>query len=76
MGKFKPVIDIPKNVKITEEFIKENREEVEKTMKYFLLYPDLYLDMITPSYSNFKLFFYQRINKKSPFAPKSAQQRY
>lgn len=41
MGKFKPVIDIPKNVKITEEFIKENREEVEKTMKYFLLYPDL-----------------------------------
>lgn len=62
MGKFKPIIDIPKNVKITEEFIKNNREQVEKTMKYFLLYPDLYLDIITPSYSNFKLFFYQRIN--------------
>lgn len=59
--KFKPIIPIPKNVRITEEFIKRNREQLEKTMKIFLLYPDIFLDYITPAESNFKLYFYQRI---------------
>ena len=61
MGKFKPEFDIPKNVKLTEEYVEQNREEVTGMMEYFLNYPDVFLDMITPSYSNFQLYFYQRI---------------
>ena len=61
MGKFKPEFDIPKNVKLTEEYVEQNREEVTGMMEYFHNYPDVFLDMITPSYSNFQLYFYQRI---------------
>lgn len=52
---------IDKNVTLTEEFVQENFDNVQKIMKYFLLYPDIFLDWITPKESNFKLFFYQRI---------------
>lgn len=61
MGKFKPSVEIPKNVKLTEEYVEQNREHIIDMMELFLNYPDILLDMITPSYSNFQLFFYQRI---------------
>lgn len=61
MGKFRPSTEIPKNVKLTEEYVEQNREHVVDMMEWFLNYPDILLDMITPSYSNFQLFFYQRI---------------
>ena len=61
MSKFKPSVEIPKNVKLTEQHIEENRKEIVDMMEYFLNYPDLFIDMITPSYSNFQLYFYQRI---------------
>ena len=61
MGKFKPSVEIPKNVKLTEEYVESHRENIIDMMEWFLNYPDIYIDMITPSYSNFQLYFYQRI---------------
>lgn len=58
---FKPEIPIPKNVKLTEQFINDNRKDIEKVLHLLLIYPDIFLDYIKPAYSNFKLFFYQRI---------------
>lgn len=58
---FKPEVPIPKNVKITEEYIDAHFEEIKEIMGIFLNYPDILLDTITPYYSNFQLFFYQRI---------------
>ena len=53
MGKFKPLVEIPKNVKLTEEYVESHRENIIDMMEWFLNYPDIYIDMITPSYSNF-----------------------
>ena len=61
MGKFKPSVEIPKNVKLTQEYVQENRDHILDMMEWFVNYPDVFIDMITPSYSNFQLFFYQRI---------------
>ena len=61
MGKFKPSVEIPKNVKLTQEYVQENIDHILDMMEWFLNYPDVFIDMITPSYSNFQLFFYQRI---------------
>ena len=58
MGKFKPEFDIPKNVKLTEEYVEQNRKEVTGMMEYFVNYLDVFLDMITPSYYNFQLQLY------------------
>ena len=58
---FQPALYIPKNVYITEKWIEKNYEKVRGTLLYFLLYPDCFLDMITPKHTSFKLFFYQRI---------------
>lgn len=56
---FKQPID--KNVKLTEQFVNENLDKIKEIGEYFINYPDLYLDWITPKDSNFQLFFYQRI---------------
>ena len=58
---FQPEVEIPKNVKITEDWIKVRRNKIQKFLQYLLLYPDCFLDMITPKNTSFKLFFYQRI---------------
>lgn len=52
---------IPKNVKITEDYILAHFNEIKDLMETYLNYPDLLLDIITPSYSTFGLYFYQRI---------------
>lgn len=59
--KFKPEKPIPKNVKLNTAYLKDHFEEIKNMMEYFLNYPDLFIDIITPSYSNFSQFFYQRI---------------
>lgn len=58
---FQPEIEIPKNVSINVKWLEHNYDNVKKALGHFLLYPDLFLDMITPKNSSFKLFFYQRI---------------
>ena len=58
---FKPEVEIPKNSRITEKWIEKNYENVKDFLQWCMLYPDCFLDMITPYNTQFKLFFYQRI---------------
>lgn len=53
-------IQIDKGAVLTQDFILKNRKVIEQWLDLFLQYPDLYIDLITPSYSSFQLFFYQR----------------
>ena len=54
-------IRIEKGAILTPEYILKNKEWIEKYMSFFSAYPDLFLDLIKPSDSQFTLFFYQRI---------------
>ena len=58
---FKKGIEIEKGVVVTEEFLKENFDNIGDMLSIFTAYPDVFLDFITPEDSNFQLFFYQRI---------------
>ena len=58
---FKDGVPIEKGAIITKERVEKNRELYEKYCEYFSAYPDCFIDLITPSSSNFQLFFYQRI---------------
>ena len=58
---FQPQVEIPKNSHVTERWIERNYEKVKDFLQWCLLYPDCFLDMITPKNTQFKLFFYQRI---------------
>lgn len=54
-------IQIDKGAVLTEKFLEENHEVIEKWIDLFLAYPDLLVDLWTPQSSSFKLYFYQRI---------------
>ena len=54
-------IIIDKGVILTEDRIENNYDLYTKYINFFTSYPDLFIDMITPKESNFKLFPYQRI---------------
>lgn len=54
-------VPLEKGVILTEEYVDEHFDVITQYLDLFLKYPDLYLDMITPSYKNFNLFFYQRL---------------
>lgn len=52
---------IEKGTILTTDMMEKNEELFKKYCDLFMNYPDLFIDMITPSNSNFKLFFYQRM---------------
>lgn len=54
-------VDLEKGVVLTEEYLKNHEELFIQYAEFFTAYPDLYLDIIEPTDSNFDLFFYQRI---------------
>lgn len=54
-------IKIEKGALLTEDKINNNLNLYQKYMDFFYTYPDLFIDLITPKESNFKLFPYQRI---------------
>ena len=58
---YKDGILLEKGVNLTQERIEKNIDFYNLLFDYFTAYPDLFIDLITPSESNFKLFFYQRI---------------
>lgn len=58
---YKEGIELEKGAILTEEYLIKNEELFSKYANFFTAYPDLFIDLITPSDSNFSLFFFQRI---------------
>lgn len=54
-------VRLEKGVVLTTDYLIKNEDWIRKYMEFFTAYPDLFLDLITPSGSEFTLFFYQRI---------------
>lgn len=54
-------IKIEKGAILTEDRIEKNYDLYAQFITFFSAYPDLFIDLITPKESNFKLFPYQRI---------------
>ena len=54
-------IELEKGVVITQEWLEKNEELLYDCWNLYAAYPDIYLDLITPTNSNFNLFPYQRI---------------
>ena len=52
---------LDKGVTITEDWLNKNYDNLCKEFQFFSVYPDCFLDMITPTDSGFSLFFFQRI---------------
>lgn len=57
---YKNGIELEKGAIITERRIDKHRGLYEKYCEFWSVYPDLFIDLITPSTSYFKLYFYQR----------------
>ena len=58
-------IEIEKGVVVTEDFLRKNFDELGEMLSIFTVYPDIFLDFITPEDSNFQLFFYQRVTLRA-----------
>ena len=58
---FRDGIELEKAAVITSRRIDKNRGLYEKYCELWTVYPDLYLDLIQPTSSKFKLKFFQRI---------------
>ncbi len=54
-------IELEKGVVITPSFLEKNEDLIAESIQIFTAYPDIFLDLITPLGSNFKLFPYQRL---------------
>lgn len=54
-------IELEKGAIITEKRIEKNRDLYEKYCSFWSIYPDLWIDLITPSTSKFSLKFFQRM---------------
>ena len=46
---------------LTKKRINENFQAVGEMLNLFMVYPDMFLDLIVPKESHFKLFFFQRL---------------
>lgn len=62
---YKDGIEIDKGVVVTEDYLQKNFTNIGDMLSLFTAYPDIFLDFITPSDSNFRLFFYQRITLRA-----------
>ena len=54
-------IAIDKGAVLTGTYLESIETLLQKYISFFCAYPDLFLDLISPSDSDFKLYFYQRI---------------
>lgn len=54
-------IELEKGVVITPYFLEKNQDFFQSCFEIWAAYPDVFLDLITPTNSNFTLFPYQRI---------------
>lgn len=62
---YKNGIEIEKGVVLNEDYLKKNYDNIGNMLQIFSAYPDIFLDFITPTGSNFQLFFYQRITLRA-----------
>lgn len=58
---FRDGVQLEKGVALSKERIEKHRKVYETCCQFFSAYPDLFIDLITPSDSEMTLFFYQRI---------------
>ena len=58
---FRNGIQLEKGATLSEKRIQKNLKLYQQYMDYFAQYPDLYLDLIRPTTSKFKLKFFQRM---------------
>lgn len=58
---FREGVELEKGVVITEEFLERNEKFLEEELQLYTVYPDIYLDTIKPTDSQFDLFPYQRL---------------
>ena len=54
-------IELEKGVVLTPDFVEAHQDLIEKYTQFFLAYPDVFLDIIKPSYINFNLYPFQRV---------------
>lgn len=54
-------IEMDKGIQLTTDFLEKHIDLIEKWSEFFILYPDVYIDLITPEDIKFELYFYQRI---------------
>lgn len=62
---YKDGIEIEKGIVLNEDYLNKNFDQIGNMLSIFSAYPDIFLDLITPSDSNFQLFFYQRITLRA-----------
>ncbi len=62
---YKNGVEIEKGVVLNEDYLKKNYDNIGNMLQIFSAYPDIFLDFITPTGSNFQLFFYQRITLRA-----------
>lgn len=58
---FRDDIELEKGVLLNKKRVDDNFNEYTKWLNFFTAYPDKFIELITPSESNFTLFFYQKI---------------
>lgn len=61
IGGVRDGIPVEKGVGMTTIFLEENFEMLCQYADMYIAYPDLFIDLVTPIASTFKLYFYQRI---------------
>ena len=62
---YKDGLEIEKGIIVNEDYMEKNFNQLGDMFSIFSAYPDIFLDFITPSESNFTLFFYQRITLRA-----------
>ena len=60
-GTLREGIPVEKGVVLTQEFLEQNEELIQKYCNYFLKNPDLFLDTVKSKDCPIKFFYYQRI---------------
>ena len=62
---YKDGIEIEKGIVLNEDYLEKHFDQIGDMLSIFSAYPDIFLDFITPTNSNFQLFFYQRITLRA-----------
>ncbi len=57
-GTLRDGIPVEKGVVLTEDFLEKNEELIAKYCNYFMLYPDLFLEMVQSKDCPIHLYFY------------------